>query len=182
MESWASGVVKQRARGKISLRRSNNLAPTNPPPLAEAAAQDSTRVLLKSATNLKLTGRVVKGSTFQLAGITGTYTVLIDAEAVNGRVEVFFSPALPQLAALGTIATFTQTYIDIEYPVVRRSITTVDKQIVESGDRVYILPYISTKPEPEQIDQLDGIPILRVQLVHGDDGPAYYRCHLGARP
>lgn len=182
MASWAARVVRRRALGNLTLRRSNTLAPTNPPLLAEASAQDSTRVLLKSATSLKLTGRVVKGSTFQLSGITGTYTALIDAEAVNGRIEIFFSPALPQLAPLNTIATFTQTYSLVQYPKLERTITTADKQIVESGDRVYILPYISTKPAPEQIDQLDGIPILRVQLVHGDDGPAYYRCHLGARP
>lgn len=182
-ESWASDHVKSEARGRITLRRSNTLKPTNPPILSEVSAQNSTRIVLKSATTQKLTGRVVKGAVLQLGGIVGvSFTVLADVDAVDGKVEIFVSPALPQDAPVNTVATFTQTFAEVQYPKIKRTITTTDRQIVQSGDQVYILPYIATKPAPEQIDQLDGIPILRVQLVDGDDAPAYYRCHLGARP
>lgn len=182
--SWAAEVIQQQAGGRtLILRRPNNLKPDTRT-LSSAISAGNTALILKSTS--RLTGRVVKGSQFTITGIPGTYTVLVDTEApTSGLVPVTFTPAIPvgQSAPIGATVTFTANYAEISYPYLSRSVMTEDEKLIEGGTQVRLLPYVVSKPAPQQQDQINGTPILKVQVISGDgDHPAYYRCVIGDTP
>lgn len=183
LAEWASEVIQSRARGTITLRRPNNLSPS--PVLALAVSAGQSSLTLKAAGSGRLTGRVVKGSQFTITGVTGTYTVLVDAETpTTGLLPVTLSPSIPvgQSAAIGATVTFSQPYAESSYPFLRRDSLSEDEKAIEGGSQARLLPFISTKPAPKQNDRLDGAPILKVKTIDADDGVAYYRCIIGDTP
>jgi len=178
----ASALIERRAQGRtLTLRRPNNLNVS--PVLANALSAGQTALVLKGAT--KLTGRVVKNSRFTVAGVTGTYTVLADAlTPTTGLLSLTFTPAIPtaQSAGVGAAVTFTQNYEESSYPFLRRDTLAEDEKTIEGGTQARLLPFITGKPAPTQLDRLDGVPILRVKTVDTDDGVGYYRCIIGDTP
>lgn len=82
-----------------------------------------------------------------------------------------FSPAIPagQSASTGASVTFTLSSVDTSYLAIRRDTTFEDKDATLKGRQVRLLPYISSKPAPQQEDKIDGVSIQQVQAVSGDD-------------
>lgn len=185
ISSRATALIERRAQGRtLTLRRRNSI--TASMVLAAPISTGNTALTLKHQNSgLRLTGRVVKGSTFSISGVTGTYTVLIDSEApVSGILSLVFTPEIPtgQSASTGAAVTFSQSYSEVTYPYLRRASLEEDEKMIEGGSQARILPYSSTKPAPRQNDELDGTAIKAVKVVDADDGVAYYRCIIGDTP
>lgn len=185
ISACAISLIERRAQGRtLTLRRRNSLT-ASPVLSAPLSAGNSALTLKHQNASLRLTGRVVKGSTFSVSGVAGTYAVLIDTEApLSGIISLVFTPAIPagQSAATGAAVTFSQSYSDISYPYLRRASLEEDEKMIEGGSQARILPYSSTKPAPRQNDELDGTAIKAVKVVDADDGVAYYRCIIGDTP
>jgi len=177
---WAAGVIRKRAGGKVTvLRRANNISTQNLV-LSSNVLSSATTLSIKSASGPRLTGHAIKGSVFTIAGIPGMYMLASDSiEAqVSGTLPITFVPALALGAATGAAVTFTRSYTDTPYPILTRQVSDVDQKAVDGGQLVRLLPFDPTKPAPRLNDTLDGVPIIRVQPISGDDTDAYYRCHI----
>lgn len=176
MGSWAAGVIKDRASRTGTLRRMNDLEP-QAVVLAGGVVTGATTISIKAAGSNRLSGRAVAGSRLDIAGVSGTYIVRDDTDtAPTGTLTVAVTPALTGSASTGAVVTFTQPYADTEYPFLIRKVSDQDQKAVEAGRQTVLLPWDRNLPMPRPNDQFEGIPIILMQLVDADDGPAYYRC------
>lgn len=170
----ASRLIEQRARGSATLRRQNSLIAS--PVLNSNLSNGASSLQLKAASG-RLTGRVVKGALFTIAGVAGSYEVLIDSEAsASGVLALTFTPVAASGASVGAAVTFTQKYSEVSYPYLNRQASDEDQKAIDEGQTIKLLPYDASKPAPEQGDLLNGDPIKRVQTIDADDAIAYYRC------
>lgn len=170
----ASRLIERRARTSFMLRRQNSLIAS--PVLNANLSSGAAALQLKAATG-KLTGRVVKGALFTIAGVAGSYEVLADSDAsAAGVVALTFTPVAASGASTGAAVTFTQKYAEVSYPYLNRQASDEDTKAIDEGQTVKLLPYDASKPAPEQGDLLNGDPIKRVQTIDADDQIAYYRC------
>lgn len=183
MSRWAANMVRRRARRTTILRRENAGAYTSTV-LSAPLAASATAAIIKAAGGSRLSGTVVAGSKFTIAGVTGTYTLSADVTAppppAAGVVTITFTPAIPvgQSAAIGAVLTFTQKYGEVTYPVLSRQASVDDVKAIENGESVKVLPFEKGKAAPRVGDRLDGVPVVRVETIDADDGVAYYRCHI----
>lgn len=169
----ASRLIERRARLSATLRRQNSLVVA--PVLNANLSAGASSLQLKGAS--KLTGRVVKGSRFTIAGVTGTYEILADAStSTAGVLTVTFTPVAAGGASVGAAVTFTQKHYDTTYPYLNREASDEDVKAIDEGQTIKLLPYDASKPAPEQGDLFDGDLIDRVRTIDADDGIAYYRC------
>jgi hypothetical protein len=165
----------------VTLRRQNTLldAVVLDAPIGEG----DTSASIKKASS-RLTGAVVAGSIFEIADISGTYTVTEDAQVPpTGVLDLSFSPAIPagESALAGAAVTWTQNYAEVTYPAVVRQASDEDRKTVSEGRSVLLLPYDKDKPAPRPNDQINGEPIIAdgVKTVDADDGIAFFRCYIG---
>lgn len=179
----AAALIIQQSRHAVTLRRPNSISSAV---LSAGALSGAATVSLKSASAQKFSPNrrgVVKGSVFSIAGVAGSYAVLADVEIpASGVLPISIFPVLAGPASLGVAVTFSQGFKDWTYPVINRKATAEDKEAVEGGRQVRILPFIADKPAPEQNDRIDGFPILEVDTVEAEDQVAYYRCFIGSAP
>lgn len=124
-------------------------------------------------------GAIVRGSSFSVHGVSGTYTAASDSASTAGKITVSFSPPLAGPAADQAAITFTQPFGEWIYPVMDGSgIAEVDKEIV-GGRQIRVLPYQAGNPAPRHHDdELDGLPITGVDAV--GNPPTRYRLTVTA--
>jgi len=174
MGSWAAGVIKARASRVGTLRRMND--DLSLAVLATGVLAGATVFTVRAITG-RMSGRVVGGSQLRIVGVSGVYTVQADSDTQpNGVLAVTIQPGLLGPANSGATVTFSQPYADTPYQFLIRKVGVEDQKAVEMGQEYVILPWDQNKPMPKMNDRFNGIPIVRVQFVDADDGPAYYRC------
>lgn len=180
----AANLIRQKAGNRrATLRRQNTIIP-GALKLSSALSAGATSLTAVASGTGTLNGKVVSGSVFSIAGVTGTYTATSDAQAAAGSITIPFSPAIPagQSASINAAVTFTRAYKDHSYPVLNRQVSAEDAERVDAGLQIRLLPYTSGLPAPDNGNLLDGIVIKEVRTVDGDDGIAYYRCFVGVKP
>jgi len=180
----AANLTRQRAGSRRAiLRRKNTILPGT---LKLSAPVVSGALSLTAiASTGTLAGKVVTGSVFAIAGISGTYTATADSQASAGVITIAFTPAIPvgQSASTNAAVTFSQPHKEYSYPVLNRQVSAEDAARVDAGLQVRLLPFTPGLVAPDNGDLLDGIAIKEVRTVDTDrDGIAYYHCFVGVKP
>jgi hypothetical protein len=121
-------------------------------------------------------GAIRQGAVFEVAGVAGSYAVLADAAAVNGRVALTFAPPLAISASDGAAVTFSQPYGEHIYLRMNGKQDELTEEEVQKGTKIRVLEYRPDAPEPEVGDLLDGLPITKVEPVDAGGGVSRYRC------
>jgi hypothetical protein len=152
---------------KATLRQKNTLT-------AEAHVWGGAAAGAESLIATAGDGTVVRGSSFSVHGVPGTYTVAEDSSTAGGKITLSFSPPLAGTAADQAAISFVKPYGEWTYPVMDGSgIAEVDKEVV-GGRQIRVLAYQAGKPAPRQHgDELDGLPITGVDAV--GNPPTRYR-------
>lgn len=174
--------IIQRFGGGLTyaLRKKNSLAKALT--LSAAALAGASSITVTTPGNLRRNdGKVVKGATFTLAGVTGTCTVAADATVTGNPLTITFTPVLAGPAALGAALTWSQTYAEYTYAAMNGSSQEqTEEQMIAAGELVRWLLADSSLPAPETGDELGGLSVKRVFPVGPSATPSRYKVIVGA--
>lgn len=152
------------------LRKKNTA--TQPAALYGSAASGATSLTIAGGS---LSGRIVAGALFGVAGVTGTYAAVSAVEvAANHRATFSILPALAGPAADGSAVTWTRPYMEYRYPAMNGATESTEKEEIPVGTRIRVLQYMPGFPAPEATDLLDGMPIATASAV-GSGEPTRFR-------
>lgn len=147
---------------RLPLKRLNTLKPE----AQTLVGAHSAGVTSLTATATQLRGRAVKGSTFTVAGVTGTYAASADASAgVNNQVTVTFTPALAGPALNGAAVTWSQPYAEHSFLRMKGAREEDTDDQVGKGTQVFHLAYDAALPAPDPGDFLGGLRIKSAETV-----------------
>ncbi len=170
----ASSVRRLAARfggGAVAtVRRANTLKDENAGTVVSTLAVDGTTAAGQASINLdatRVTGTLVQGATFTIAGNATTYTVAADVTASsNALAGVTFTPVLAAEAADDAAVTITQAYGDTDYPASRAQFrqSDVDGENIRLGDWKLLVDTADTIAEDAAVT-FDGSRREVVQLL-----------------
>lgn len=176
-------IIRRHGGGlKYTLRRKNTFEPSLGLKLSSAASAGATSISLTGTTMAlsRKDGIAKKGAIFQLAGVTGTYTVATDATITGNPYTLTFTPALAGPGALGAALTWTQPYSDHVYTAMNGASQEItDERMVASGLMVRWLTYRADLPAPAVLDVLGGLTVRDVEPI-GSAGVSRYKVTVGA--
>lgn len=148
-----------------------------------AVAGGATQLIADIAAGAQI-GKIVKGSTFTVAGVSGTYTVAVQVESTTNAITITYTPALAGPAADNAAITWTQRYADWTYPcMLGKQEEIISEDSVRTGKRVYVAAWVSGNEPPEVGDLFAGLPVVGpVEPVGPDGNVSRYRITVGAHP
>lgn len=181
-------IIKRFGGGlTYSLRRKNSFVPGKVLTVAVAALAGLSSISLTASGGLrKNDGEAVKGATFTLAGVAGTYVVAADAPVTGNPLVLTFTPPLAGNVALGAVLTWAQPYALHTFQAMNGSAQELtDENMVAAGELVRWLLADAALPTPEAGDDLgDGTTweaIKKVQPVGSGALPTRFKVFVGAK-